>query len=590
MRNLALMWVLAMALVVGAFFVVRYERKAERLFDTGKAYYEENNYDSAITYFAAAAERKPLIAKYHYWRGRAFHQKKDYAEAIAAYTEAIRLEPDNAKAYAYRGGAYCDRLEEGDNANALMNFYKSIDLNPDYAVKLPEISGPLKIPEVEKPNYDDKNKLYLRVVITDSCLNLGAKGGFMSEMFLRESRRYVTKGGLDTVIDYSNDRRPVNQRTGKAFTEDELVAVYLYGGYLPNRLSAYLGYLIGICHTDEERKEIPRVMYTKSGEMLMGADSNRLDRVRAGDTVYALANPRRMIIVSDTNEFESKFLSVFDEHLRRLMRVKEIYRDNVDDADDIVIFREDGVAPDKIMKLIYAARIAGYPNINVVSLDSNNAYFQWRSDDSARLQQIKKECKEKWAAATDTYSLTDKTPRIPFAVFTDSRDGKVYRIVKIGGQYWFAENLNYAAEGSKCYDNRFENCMKYGSLYDWETAKKACPDGTHLPTDMEWSALVEDVGGWKTAGEKLKSTAGWNNNGNGTDNYGFSALPGGSGHIIGRFSYIGNNGRWWSATEGDADNPAWVWTLYMDYNTKYMYKDDGTKKTNQLSVRCVLDD
>jgi uncharacterized protein (TIGR02145 family) len=191
--------------------------------------------------------------------------------------------------------------------------------------------------------------------------------------------------------------------------------------------------------------------------------------------------------------------------------------------------------------------------------------------------------------------------------FKDSRDGKTYKTVKVGSQTWFAENLNFAANGSKCYGeggvvaDEFDeegapintrklsnaevqaNCTKYGRLYDWETAKKACPAGFHLPSDDEWKALVNYAGGEEKAGKKLKSKAGWNDAGNGTDDYGWSALPGGDGDPDGGFGSAGNYGNWWNATEYEA-NGAWI--RIMDYYGELVDRNYGNKAF-LFSVRCV---
>ena len=198
------------------------------------------------------------------------------------------------------------------------------------------------------------------------------------------------------------------------------------------------------------------------------------------------------------------------------------------------------------------------------------------------------------------------------STFTDKRDGKVYRIVKIGRQIWFAENLNYAAKGSVCYgeggkivtyyDERpmptvtilsnaeaQANCAKYGRLYNWETARAACPAGTHLPADKEWTTLVDYVGGDLKAGTKLKSPTGWNSQSGvpaGTDEYGFSALPGGDGYADGSFSSAGKYGAWWSATESNNDRDAWG--RYMFYDLEPMGRDPNDK-VYLFSVRCVVD-
>jgi uncharacterized protein (TIGR02145 family) len=89
--------------------------------------------------------------------------------------------------------------------------------------------------------------------------------------------------------------------------------------------------------------------------------------------------------------------------------------------------------------------------------------------------------------------------------FTDPRDGKTYNTIKIGTQTWMAENLAYkAGNGCWAYDDNPENVAKYGYLYYYETAKTVCPEGWHLPGDMEWNILVKYLGGDKVAGGKLK--------------------------------------------------------------------------------------
>jgi uncharacterized protein (TIGR02145 family) len=170
--------------------------------------------------------------------------------------------------------------------------------------------------------------------------------------------------------------------------------------------------------------------------------------------------------------------------------------------------------------------------------------------------------------------------------FPDSRDGKSYKWVKIGEQYWMAENLNHNATGSKCYDNLESNCTTYGRLYNWAAAKNACPTGWHLPSEAEWTTLTDFVGGSSTAGTKLKSASGWNNNGNGTDDYGFAALPGGYYHLSDAvFLVVGKSGYWWSSTEYNASI---AWYQDMDYSYAYV-GGSNNDKANFISVRCLKD-
>jgi uncharacterized protein (TIGR02145 family) len=162
-------------------------------------------------------------------------------------------------------------------------------------------------------------------------------------------------------------------------------------------------------------------------------------------------------------------------------------------------------------------------------------------------------------------------------------NGQTYKTVGIGNLNWMAENLNYNADGSKCYENLDNNCTEYGRLYNWATAMTACPSGWHLPSDGEWDTLidfVEVVVGWYLyAGTSLKATSGWRDHG-GTDTFGFSALPGGYGYSKG-FSLVGSYGYWWSGARSASRS--------MAYNKTTVDKDDFSDKTELFSVRCVQD-
>jgi uncharacterized protein (TIGR02145 family) len=141
--------------------------------------------------------------------------------------------------------------------------------------------------------------------------------------------------------------------------------------------------------------------------------------------------------------------------------------------------------------------------------------------------------------------------------FCDPRDGKKYVYVEIGSQTWMAENLNYATYGGYCVadsgrptNNNTIYCDTYGRFYDWVTAMDYCPSGWHLPSTDEWNTLINFFGGSKIAGKKLKTTSGWTY-GNGTDDLGFSALPGELGTYDGGFGAFGSSGYWWSSEDGN---------------------------------------
>jgi uncharacterized protein (TIGR02145 family) len=175
--------------------------------------------------------------------------------------------------------------------------------------------------------------------------------------------------------------------------------------------------------------------------------------------------------------------------------------------------------------------------------------------------------------------------------------GQTYKTVKIGEQTWLAENLNYEAEGSVCYENNPANCAKYGRLYNWETALKVCPKGWHLPSNEEWDKLYRFVDGdtgtensykSETAGKHLKAKSGWNDDDdgkNGTDKYGFSALPGGL-YFNGSFDRVGDYGYWYSASEYEYFSSLAYYRFMYDYDDAY---SNFGPKFDLFSVRCLQD-
>jgi len=173
--------------------------------------------------------------------------------------------------------------------------------------------------------------------------------------------------------------------------------------------------------------------------------------------------------------------------------------------------------------------------------------------------------------------------------FTDSRDKKKYNTVKIGEKTWMAENLNYAAKNSVCYDNKPANCTKYGRLYLWGDVDDICPKGWHVATVNDWNDLAGTAGSIKN----LKAKTGWENSSedNGTDSIGFTALPGGHSEIredetAHKFQGISKYSSWLT----------WRGRLVLASYNNLVYPDFGDPRGGWVSVekayasvRCVQD-
>ena len=206
-------------------------------------------------------------------------------------------------------------------------------------------------------------------------------------------------------------------------------------------------------------------------------------------------------------------------------------------------------------------------------------------------------------------------------------DGYNYSVVQIGDQCWFAENLrtttylngdvipagltdgdwssttsgatavygeddgcdNYSPDIDAC--DETQSLAEYGRLYNWyavDDARGLCPSGWHVPTDEEWTDLEDFIsaqGFSGTEGTALKSTYGWSNSGNGTDDFGFSALPGGLRNGSSGYSDVaGDYGYWWSSSPSGGN----AWYRYLNGYFPDIYQDSVNPRSG-FSVRCLRD-
>jgi len=202
-------------------------------------------------------------------------------------------------------------------------------------------------------------------------------------------------------------------------------------------------------------------------------------------------------------------------------------------------------------------------------------------------------------------------------------DGNIYSTDLIGSQCWMSENLNVGnrIDGSEemadnniiekyCYENLENNCVVFGGLYQWDEIMQyetiqglqgICPAGWHIPADEEWKQLEgyadtqynypdpewDGADLWRgfNAGLHLKSTVGWNSGGDGTNLYGFWALPGGYRSSDGFFQAVYSSCKWWSSTETSVGK-AWQRGFISAQNSSYR---GDAYKTAGFSVRCLRD-
>ena len=192
-------------------------------------------------------------------------------------------------------------------------------------------------------------------------------------------------------------------------------------------------------------------------------------------------------------------------------------------------------------------------------------------------------------------------------------EAKEYASVRIGDQVWMSDNLDTETfrngeaipraataeewvragrEGKPawCYyeNNEGSGGVRYGKLYNWYAVtdpRGIAPDGWHVASDAEWRRTTDFLGGEDAAGTKMKNDTGWVGKANGTNESGFSGLPGGSRDLYGRFIYGGDVAYWWTTTER---NDELAWYRVIDQSPHYVYRTNYSK-ANGYSVRCLKD-
>jgi uncharacterized protein (TIGR02145 family) len=222
------------------------------------------------------------------------------------------------------------------------------------------------------------------------------------------------------------------------------------------------------------------------------------------------------------------------------------------------------------------------------------------------------------STSSSNFSKSEKLLSITQKILSEIKPQ--YESVRIGNQEWMTRNLDvdrfrngdliphiefdeeWIKAGDKCqpawcyYDNDPENGKKYGKLYYWYAVNEPrglAPEGWHVPSDDEWTILINFLGGKEVAGHKMKSDNGWNDwednygeikNRNGDDSSGFNALPGGARGINGSFRNISINTFFWSATEFSRDI---AWRFGMNGSEEVSRHYYFGSKSSGTSVRCL---
>ncbi|HJX70713.1 MAG TPA: FISUMP domain-containing protein, partial [Bacteroidales bacterium] len=255
----------------------------------------------------------------------------------------------------------------------------------------------------------------------------------------------------------------------------------------------------------------------------------------------------------------------------------------------------------KAQYLISSTQKITYENDSVIlHVDTVRGDVQWQvSEDKILWKNIDGETKDSLLIHVDSSAfyraiITEGTcapvfsDTVLIAQVYDDRDNRFYDAVKIGEQWWMAQNLDYSLPGGSWYygNDSINHAEKYGRLYNWESAKAGCPADWHLPDDLEWKLLEMDLGMSKSQADSIE----WRGTDQGTElqkqgKYHFNASLAGFRLANGAYNYIESSGTFWTSSEYDIGT-AWYRGIGTEPDINRFYYD----KEMGFSVRCIRND
>lgn len=532
----------------------------------------------------------------YFQSGEAHYQNGETDAAIADLTQATNLDPNFARAYCLRGLAY-SRI--GDTKNEIANYSKAIELDSNYAAAYKNRAAAYTLIKNNVNSLNDYNTLIDKLHDTSAETLMG-----------RAAVHLNMRNFKDAIAD-CNKMISVDSNNIAAYSSLGMIYAEMkdFGNAIKN-LTKYLN-LIGNSVSGDKRGEAMKSIACCGLGRAYCENSQYGDAIKSFSKAIELMKNNPLIETSDKvkayldRAHAYRENRTIDNAILDIEAALELDRDNAAAKEFLDIARKmqsaknqflDGAsklgsnppqsAPQKansspLPVILSAVAVLVLIAAGIVIFSGGLDFWNKKTaEEPASLPQDQAEAEQSESGTGQNKMIAESAP----GDFVDSRDGQKYRAVRIGNRAWMDRNLNYKPQAGRswCYNDNASNCAKYGRLYDWNTARTVCPAGWHLPNRQEWGQLAYAAGG-DAAGTALKTKNGWTDYGNGTDNYGFSALPGGSRTVDDEFKNAGNRGIWWTATEYDSDSSYY---RRMGYNYDYVY--EGTYgKEHGFSVRCV---